>query len=42
MYVTGGKKSKNVEGESEEDCLEESDDMNEGAEYDYISSDSSE
>ncbi|XP_069991068.1 general transcription factor IIF subunit 1 isoform X1 [Penaeus vannamei] len=37
----GGKKKKNPDGDSEEDCLEESDEYNDGAEHDYISSDSS-
>lgn len=38
----GGKKKKNLEGDSDEDCFEESDEFDDGAEHDYISSDSSE
>lgn len=43
MILPGGKK-KGMEGEASGDdsCLEESDEYNEGAEHDYISSDSSE
>ncbi|XP_068239913.1 general transcription factor IIF subunit 1-like isoform X2 [Palaemon carinicauda] len=38
----GGKKQKKVDGESDdEDCIEESDEYDNGAEHDYISSDSS-
>ncbi|KAG0724333.1 General transcription factor IIF subunit 1 [Chionoecetes opilio] len=37
----GGKKKKNLEGNSDEDCLEESDEYDDGAEHDYICSDSS-
>ncbi|KAK3859052.1 hypothetical protein Pcinc_030795 [Petrolisthes cinctipes] len=37
----GGKKKKNLEGDSDEDCFEESDEYDDGAEHDYISSDSS-
>ncbi|XP_045109636.1 general transcription factor IIF subunit 1-like [Portunus trituberculatus] len=37
----GGKKRKNVDGDSDEDCFEESDEYDDGAEHDYISSDSS-
>ncbi|XP_069954300.1 general transcription factor IIF subunit 1 [Cherax quadricarinatus] len=37
----GGKKKKNFDGESDEDCFEESDEHDDGAEHDYISSDSS-
>ncbi|XP_045616952.2 general transcription factor IIF subunit 1 isoform X1 [Procambarus clarkii] len=37
----GGKKKKTFDGESDEDCLEESDEFDDGAEHDYISSDSS-
>lgn len=40
--LAGGKKKKNPDGDSEEDCLEESDEYDDGAEHDYISSDSSE
>ncbi|KAL7633316.1 UNVERIFIED_CONTAM: hypothetical protein RMT77_016422 [Armadillidium vulgare] len=38
---TGGKKKKKEGGESDNSCEEESDEYNEGAEHDYISSDSS-
>ncbi|XP_064095684.1 general transcription factor IIF subunit 1-like [Macrobrachium nipponense] len=37
----GGKKSKTMDGDSDEDCIEESDEFDDGAEHDYISSDSS-
>ncbi|XP_076042736.1 transcription factor IIFalpha isoform X2 [Oratosquilla oratoria] len=37
----GKKKKKNHEDESDSDCLEESDEFDDGAEHDYISSDSS-
>lgn len=37
----GGKKQKTLDGESDEDCMEESDEFDDGAEHDYISSDSS-
>ncbi|XP_068249344.1 general transcription factor IIF subunit 1 isoform X2 [Palaemon carinicauda] len=38
----GGKKSKTLDGDdSDEDCIEESDEFDDGAEHDYISSDSS-
>lgn len=37
----GGKKKKNMDGDSDEDCFEESDEYDDGAEHDYISSDSS-
>lgn len=41
-FHTGGKKKKNMDGDSDEDCFEESDEYDDGAEHDYISSDSSE
>lgn len=37
----GGKKQKRLDGDSDDDCLEESDEFDDGAEHDYISSDSS-
>lgn len=37
----GGKKKKNPDGDSDDDCFEESDEYDDGAEHDYISSDSS-